>query len=109
VSAGWQWPPGWRAIRRQVFAAKGRQCWWCGAEATTVDHYPVAASLGGPHELWNLIPSCARDNYSRGAALGNRMRVQQPLTPAQRRAIALKRKAGAAGGGQASWRSARRW
>jgi 5-methylcytosine-specific restriction endonuclease McrA len=109
VSAGWQWPPGWRAIRRQVFAAKGRRCYWCGAEATTIDHWPVPASQGGPHELWNLIPSCARDNYSRGAALGNRMRPQRPLTPAQRRAIAWKRKTGAAGGSQASWRSARRW
>ena len=108
MSAGWKWPPGWRAIRRQVFAAKGRQCWWCGAPATTVDHYPIAASQGGPHELWNLIPSCARDNYSRGAALGNQMRPARPLTAAQKRAIALKRRTGAPDGGQA-WRSARRW
>jgi 5-methylcytosine-specific restriction endonuclease McrA len=115
VSAGWKWPPGWRAIRRQVFAAKGRQCWWCGAPATTVDHYPIAASQGGPHELWNLIPSCARDNYSRGAALGNQMRPARPLTAAQKRAIALKRRTGRTAGGPsarpepATWRTARRW
>src|SRR2546429_452831 len=81
-------PRGGGAIRRKVFAARGRQCGWCGGPATTVDHWPVAASQGGPHELWNLIPSCARDNYSRGAALGNRMRPPPALTAAQKRAVA---------------------
>jgi 5-methylcytosine-specific restriction endonuclease McrA len=103
VRAGWQWPPGWRVIRRAVFAAKGRVCWWCGALATTVDHYPVPAALGGPHTVANLIPACARCNYSRGASFGNRLRG--PLTQAQRRAIAAKDRER----GRESWRSARRW
>jgi 5-methylcytosine-specific restriction endonuclease McrA len=103
VSAGWQWPPGWRAIRRQVFRVKGRQCYWCGGPATTVDHWPVPAALGGPHTLDNLIPSCARDNYSRGASFGNRLRG--PLPAAQRRAIAAKARDQEA----EAWRSARRW
>ena len=91
-SMSWTWPPGWRRIRAEVFRVKGRRCYWCGGAATTVDHYPIAASQGGPHELWNLIPSCARDNYSRGATLGNRLRAPRPLTTAQRRAIAYKQR-----------------
>jgi 5-methylcytosine-specific restriction endonuclease McrA len=64
---------GWEALRRAVFARMGRQCWWCGRPATTVDHV-LAVVLGGATELANLVPSCARCNYSRGATLGNRLR-----------------------------------
>jgi hypothetical protein len=95
MAGKWTAPPGWRAIRQQVFRVKGRRCFWCGGLATTVDHYPVPAALGGPHTLDNLIPSCARDNYSRGASFGNAMRAPRPLTAAQKRAIGLKRKTGA--------------
>jgi 5-methylcytosine-specific restriction endonuclease McrA len=83
-------------------------CVWCGAAATTVDHYPVPRALGGPATLENLVPACTRCNYSRGAALGNRLRPPRPLTVAQRRAIGLKR-ASAGGRGQETWQSARRW
>jgi 5-methylcytosine-specific restriction endonuclease McrA len=38
MSGSWTAPPGWRALRRAVFAAKGRLCWYCGRPATTVDH-----------------------------------------------------------------------
>ena len=70
----WEPPPGWARIRRAVFAAKGRSCFHCGRPATSVDHYPVPAVLGGPAVLANLVPACLRCNSSRGAALGNRLR-----------------------------------
>lgn len=65
--------PGWAALRRATFAAKGRLCWWCGRDATTVDHV-VPVVLGGATVLANLVPACARCNYSRGASVGNRIR-----------------------------------
>jgi 5-methylcytosine-specific restriction endonuclease McrA len=68
----WKAPPGWRKIRQQVFAVKGRSCWRCGAYATTVDHV-VPVVLGGGHGLANLRPACSRCNYSAGASLGNRI------------------------------------
>jgi 5-methylcytosine-specific restriction endonuclease McrA len=73
MSGSWTAPPRWRTLRRAVFAAKGRLCWWCGRPATTVDHV-LAVVLGGTHDLANLVPACQRCNYSRGAALGNRIR-----------------------------------
>ena len=67
---------GWAALRRATFATKGRLCWWCGQPATTVDHV-LAVVLGVATELANLVPACARCNYSRGASLGNRLRGGQ--------------------------------
>ena len=40
----WKAPPGWRKLRAKVFATKGRQCFWCGRTATTVDHVIPAAA-----------------------------------------------------------------
>jgi 5-methylcytosine-specific restriction endonuclease McrA len=87
MSGTWIEPRGWRKLRKAVFAAKGRLCWWCGRPAGTVDHVqPVI--LGGTHTLANLVPSCARCNYSRGATVGNRIRGQraayQPMRSARR-------------------------
>jgi 5-methylcytosine-specific restriction endonuclease McrA len=106
MSSSWTWPPGWRRLRAATFARYGRQCWWCGAYATTVDHV-VAVVLGGGHDPGNLRPACQRCNYSRGAALGNRLRPPRPLSPAQRRAIALKRAQPVPQ--QQTWRTSRRW
>ena len=89
VSSHVRYGPRWRALRKAVFAAKGRRCWWCGNPATTVDHV-VARVLGGEHSIENLVPSCARCNYSRGASLGNRLRAPLPLSGRQRQAIALR-------------------
>jgi 5-methylcytosine-specific restriction endonuclease McrA len=71
--AKWKEPPGWKRIRRHVFAKKGHACYWCGAYATAVDHLQPAA-LGGSHTMDNLVPACIRCNSSRGATLGNQLR-----------------------------------
>jgi len=85
----WKAPPRWKAIRKQVFALKGRSCHWCGQPAGTVDHV-VPAALGGGHDLANLVPACRRCNTLRGASLGGRI-------------IAQRRHR------QAAWPAARRW
>lgn len=72
ATSKWKAPPGWRKTRELVFARYGRRCWKCGRYADTVDHV-VAVALGGTHDLSNLRPACAADNYGSGAALGNRI------------------------------------
>ena len=69
----WRAPPGWRKTRERVFALYGRQCWRCGAYASTVDHVTPRV-LGGGHDLANLRPACSRCNSSTGASVGNRLR-----------------------------------
>jgi 5-methylcytosine-specific restriction endonuclease McrA len=91
MSGTWTAPPGWRTLRAVTFARYGRQCWRCGAPATTIDHV-IPVVLGGGHDLGNLRPACSHCNYSTGATIGNRIRGirkhgQQPQP----------------------WRSARRW
>ena len=86
ATSRWRPPPGWEAIRQAVFAAKGRRCHWCGRYATSVDHYPVPAALGGQAVLANLVPACQPCNSSRGASFGNRRR---PRKPRRRRAQPL--------------------
>jgi hypothetical protein len=44
----------------------GQPCHWCGRPADTAD-YRIPVSQGG--RLADLVPSCARDNFSRGAQL----------------------------------------
>ena len=108
MSSTWEWPPGWRRIRAQVFRRDGRRCYRCGGYANTVDHIlPVV--LGGSHALSNLQACCGHCNSSTGASVGNRLRPRRPrqLTGAQRRAIALKARTG--GAPVSGWQSARRW
>jgi 5-methylcytosine-specific restriction endonuclease McrA len=70
----------WRALRQLVFAAKGRKCYYCGRHATTIDHL-IPRAMGGPHTIDNLVPACARCNYSRGAVFGNRLRARPRVRP----------------------------
>lgn len=41
-------------------------CAYCANPARTIDHV-VPLSRGGPHEIGNLLPACARCNFSKGA------------------------------------------
>jgi 5-methylcytosine-specific restriction endonuclease McrA len=79
----WKPPPGWTTTRKKVLAAKGRACWWCGAWANTVDHVRPLA-LGGSDDMSNLVPACARCNYSRGARLGNQLRENRRVATVPR-------------------------
>ena len=91
---GWVQPPGWRALRKAVFARWGHVCWRCGVYAGTVDHV-VPVILGGGHDLANLRPACGRCNSSTGATLGNRLR-------------GIRRHGGQGASGR-PWRTSRNW
>lgn len=94
ATSSWTAPPGWRKLRLQVFAVKGRSCYRCGAYADTVDHI-VAVALGGTHALSNLRPACSHHNYSAGASMGNRLRPRtqriRPRRRGQRQAVKAAR------------------
>lgn len=51
-----------------VVAEYGSICWYCPAQATTIDHYVPKAKGGGDH-LGNLRPSCETDNALKGTML----------------------------------------
>ena len=104
----WTAPPGWRKTREQVFATKGRRCWWCGRPAGTVDHV-VPVVLGGGHGLANLVPSCARCNYSRGAATGNRLGPPRGYRRRGPRRAAAKTARAPAVTTPGPWRTSRNW
>lgn len=55
----------WPKIRAQVFALKGAQCFYCGDDASHVDHQTPKAR-GGTDEIHNLVPACARCNVAKG-------------------------------------------
>lgn len=82
-------PPRWagRFAARLTIAVLDRDtdpalgyapCRWCGAVATTADHWPVARSDGGPDTLDNLVAACKPCNSSRGARHGNYLRSTDP-------------------------------
>jgi HNH endonuclease len=53
-------------------------CRWCGAPATTADHWPVSRVDGGPDTLDNLVAACVPCNCGRGATMGNLRRNTAP-------------------------------
>lgn len=55
-----------RRFVRDVLQTKGRVCFWCGGEATTADHYPIAKIDGGLDTVTNGVPSCQPCNLKRG-------------------------------------------
>lgn len=55
----------WAALRAKVFAAKGSQCAYCGADASHVDHR-TPKGRGGSDQMENLEPCCRRCNMAKG-------------------------------------------
>jgi 5-methylcytosine-specific restriction endonuclease McrA len=56
----------YKARRLQVLNASGWVCYYCGGEASQVDHVIPIASGGDPMSLDNLVPACKRCNLSKG-------------------------------------------
>lgn len=50
-----------------VLARDGYVCYYCGQDATTVDHVQSIKSGGDPISLENMVASCARCNSSKGS------------------------------------------
>lgn len=55
----------WAKTRAKVFALKGCQCEYCGADASHVDHQTPKAR-GGSDDISNLVPCCMPCNISKG-------------------------------------------
>jgi hypothetical protein len=54
----------WRKIRQRILQRDQNCCYWCGAEANTVDHL-IERSAGGTDDEQNLVAACAKCNYGR--------------------------------------------
>ena len=56
----------WKNQRALVLKRDDRICYYCGNEATTVDHL-ISRKQGGTHELSNLVACCISCNSRKGA------------------------------------------
>ena len=59
----------WKALRLRILAAAGYTCFYCGHDATTVDHVvPVSKTdLTGAIDENNLVACCVRCNSAKGS------------------------------------------
>lgn len=46
----------------ELIARWGPDCWHCGGQFESLDHYPIPVSRGGAHTLNNARPSCSDCN-----------------------------------------------
>src|SRR5690606_37713498 len=56
----------WAILRAQVFAKKGASCFYCGSEASHVDH-KTPLSRSGTNDIENLVPCCVSCNIAKGS------------------------------------------
>ena len=56
----------YKARRLQVLNASGWVCYYCGGEASQVDHVIPIANGGDPMSLDNLVAACKRCNLAKG-------------------------------------------
>jgi 5-methylcytosine-specific restriction endonuclease McrA len=68
----------WRKIRAKVLLRDQNCCYYCGQEATTVDHL-LPRSKGGNDSMDNLVAACTKCNYSKGGRFF--VRRSTPPTP----------------------------
>lgn len=83
------WSPSWktREVRLAVWNKTNGRCYYCGAQTTVrsgegvstplefcIDHV-IPQSLGGNHDLDNLVPSCRACNSSKGGRTLGELRV----------------------------------
>lgn len=53
----------WKKIRARVLQRDGFTCYYCGADADTVDHI-LAVAKGGTDDMENLVAACRSDRKS---------------------------------------------
>lgn len=58
----------WRRLRSQILKRDGYICFYCGGEATTVDHIVPRSKLIDQNADTpdNLVAACAKCNYAKG-------------------------------------------
>lgn len=57
-------PKPWKEISAIIFETKGRQCFYCGESANSIDHV-IPVTRGGTDNFDNLVPCCRRCNSSK--------------------------------------------
>ena len=53
--------------RLRVLARDGWTCFYCGQDATQVDHVVAVSQMGDPIDMDNMVAACARCNNAKGA------------------------------------------
>lgn len=71
----------WRRLRSQILKRDGHTCFYCGGEATTVDHIVPRSKLIDQNADTpdNLVAACAKCNYAKGGRFFDSGRT--PMTP----------------------------
>ena len=57
----------YKRVRLQVLARDGYVCYYCGQDATTVDHVIPIVKGGDPISHDNMVAACRRCNSSKGS------------------------------------------
>ena len=70
----------YKRVRLQVLARDGYVCYYCGHDATTVDHVIPIAKGGDPISHDNMVAACRRCNSSKGSR-SEGLFLQQQITP----------------------------
>jgi len=70
----------YKRVRLQVLARDGYVCYYCGQDATTVDHVIPIAKGGDPISHDNMVAACRRCNSSKGSR-SEGLFLQQQITP----------------------------
>jgi 5-methylcytosine-specific restriction endonuclease McrA len=68
----------WRKIRAKILHRDQYCCYYCGQDATTVDHL-LPRSKGGNDSMDNLVAACTKCNYAKGGRFF--VRTPTPPTP----------------------------
>jgi len=57
----------YKAIRIKVLSRDNYVCFYCGNDATQVDHVIAISKMGDPYDMDNMVAACARCNNAKGA------------------------------------------
>lgn len=74
----------WRKVRLQVLQRDDYWCYYCGADATTVDHVKPTSKGGSMYDHNNLVAACIRCNSrkkDRGVTPGLFLHKRTPSDP----------------------------
>lgn len=70
----------YKRVRLQVLARDGYTCYYCGQDATTVDHVIPIVKGGDPINMDNMVAACRRCNSSKGSR-SEGLFLQRQVTP----------------------------
>jgi hypothetical protein len=70
----------YKRVRLQVLVRDGYACYYCGQDATTVDHVIPIAKGGDPINMDNMVAACRRCNSSKGSR-SEGLFLQRQITP----------------------------